>query len=186
MNFTQDWFTYNIPHLTELVGLLPMRKRFLEVGCFEGRATCWFLEHALDDDGEIVCIDPFTGSMEHDSIDLSDLYNRFISNVAEVEKSSQCVSVMKEYSFDALAQLITRKQQFDFIYVDGDHSYLGATQDLNLALSKVKPKGIIAGHDYAHDYKTVLCAVNDFLDQHNLQLDYITLDKLPSFGIIKK
>ena len=83
MNFTQDWFSYNIPHLEQLVGLLPERKRFLEIGCFEGRATCWFLEHALDDDGEIVCIDPFTGSMEHEQMDLSSLYKTFNRNVED-------------------------------------------------------------------------------------------------------
>ena len=74
MKFTQDWFTYNVPHIERLMGLLPERKRFLEIGCFEGRATCWFLEHGLDEHGMIVCIDPFEGSMEHSDLDLSDIW----------------------------------------------------------------------------------------------------------------
>ena len=148
MRFTQDWFSYNIPHLEKLVGMLPERKRFLEIGCFEGRATCWFLEHALDDDGEMYCIDPFTGSMEHDNMDLSDLYTKFIGNVSKVEKSSQCVSVMKEYSFDALAQLITRKQQFDFIYVDGSHTAADVLIDACMSWPLLKKGGIMVFDDY--------------------------------------
>ena len=148
MNFTQDWFTYNIPHLKQLVGLLDNPSSVLEIGCFEGRATCWFLENIVPDGGLIVCVDPFTGSMEHDSMDLSGLYNQFISNVAEVEKSSQCVSVMKEYSFDALAQLITRKQQFDFIYVDGSHTAADVLIDACMSWPLLKKGGIMVFDDY--------------------------------------
>lgn len=37
---------------------------------------------------------------------------------------------------------------FDFIYIDGDHSYKAVNYDLNSWWSKVKPGGIVAGHDF--------------------------------------
>lgn len=37
---------------------------------------------------------------------------------------------------------------FDWVYIDGNHSYPFVSQDLANFLPKVKPGGIIAGDDY--------------------------------------
>jgi len=42
-------------------------------------------------------------------------------------------------------------EYFDFIYIDGDHSYLGVCADLATWQNKVKKGGFIAGHDYDVD-----------------------------------
>jgi predicted O-methyltransferase YrrM len=55
--FTQDWFSHNIPVWEQLATLLPERKKFLEIGSFEGRSMVWAVENMLEDDGEIYCID---------------------------------------------------------------------------------------------------------------------------------
>ena len=39
---------------------------------------------------------------------------------------------------------------FDFVFIDGDHSYDGARLDIKLWLPKVKKGGWIGGHDYDH------------------------------------
>jgi predicted O-methyltransferase YrrM len=148
MNFTQDWFSYNIPHIEQLMGLLPARKRFLEIGCFEGRATCWFLQNALDDDGEMYCVDPFEGSMEHADLDLSDLYATFNQNVSEVKKPNQSIRTQAYESYRAVAKLITEKQQFDFIYIDGDHTAGAVLTDACMAWPLLKSGGIMLFDDY--------------------------------------
>lgn len=38
----------------------------------------------------------------------------------------------------------------DFVYIDGDHSYQGVSDDLCAWTKKVKAGGVIAGHDYNH------------------------------------
>ena len=148
MNFTQDWFTYNIPHLEQLVGLLPERKRFLEIGCFEGRATCWFLEHALDDDGEMYCIDPFTGSMEHEGMNLTDLHIQFSENVDEAKKPEQTIRTLAYDSYHALAKLVTDRQKFDLIYIDGSHTAADVLVDACMSWQLLKQGGIMLFDDY--------------------------------------
>lgn len=37
---------------------------------------------------------------------------------------------------------------FDFVYIDGDHGYDGCRLDIRLWLHKVKPGGVLAGHDW--------------------------------------
>ena len=39
----------------------------------------------------------------------------------------------------------------DFCYIDADHRYEAVKQDIELWLPKVKPGGIICGHDYVKD-----------------------------------
>jgi predicted O-methyltransferase YrrM len=41
-----------------------------------------------------------------------------------------------------------RGQPLDFVYIDGDHGYEAVINDITNYSSKVRPGGIIAGHDY--------------------------------------
>merc|ERR1711988_1795637 len=41
-------------------------------------------------------------------------------------------------------------ESYDFIYLDGDHSYKGVKQELPLFWDKVRPGGVLAGHDYCN------------------------------------
>jgi hypothetical protein len=41
-----------------------------------------------------------------------------------------------------------KKDMFDFIYVDANHSYEGCKKDLDLYWEKLKPGGILMGDDY--------------------------------------
>ncbi len=37
---------------------------------------------------------------------------------------------------------------FDWLYIDGNHSYQHVLNDLELSFRKVKPRGLITGDDY--------------------------------------
>lgn len=53
----------------------------------------------------------------------------------------------------------------DFVWVDGNHRYEWVRSDLELYWPKLKPGGILCGHDYCDDYPTcgVKSAVEWFL-----------------------
>jgi hypothetical protein len=50
----------------------------------------------------------------------------------------------------------------DIVYIDADHSYEGVKKDLEAWYPKVKPGGVIAGHDFINPAYGVSQAVNEF------------------------
>lgn len=44
-----------------------------------------------------------------------------------------------------------KDNSLDFVYIDGDHSYKATAADIAAWWSKVKPGGILAGHDYKNN-----------------------------------
>lgn len=49
----------------------------------------------------------------------------------------------------------------DFVFLDADHTYQAIRRDIDAWLPKVRPGGIIAGHDYNHPWNGVITAVNE-------------------------
>lgn len=89
---------------------------------------------------------------------------------------------------------------FDFIYIDANHKYQAVKNDIELSWQYLKPGGFLAGHDYTLNYNNirkyhgsaghydrmgVQQAVNEFLEEKNIQLFGIALDGYTSF-LIKK
>jgi hypothetical protein len=56
--------------------------------------------------------------------------------------------LVRSYSMDALK--LFEDNSLDFVYIDANHDFLNFIQDLHFWLKKVKPGGIMAGHDYAN------------------------------------
>ena len=60
---------------------------------------------------------------------------------------------------------------FDFVYIDATHTYAGALEDIQQWVKKIKPDGIIAGHDYCEGWSGVIEAVNQsVIDPSKLKL----------------
>jgi predicted O-methyltransferase YrrM len=67
-----------------------------------------------------------------------------------------------------------KNESFDFIYIDGDHTYEGVKKDLNNTFLKVKKNGIFCGDDYGifEDINfNVKKAVDEFCTNNNLTLN---------------
>lgn len=147
-NFTQDWFSHNISNFQIISKMLPDCNSILEIGCFEGRATCWMLENMLPIDGAIVCVDTFKGSEEHKLLELDGLFERWKTNVEWVRKEGQKCFGLQGKSYDALAELITDNYKFDFIYIDGSHTAYDVMTDACMAWGMLKQGGIMLFDDY--------------------------------------
>jgi hypothetical protein len=70
------------------------------------------------------------------------------------------------------------KEQIDFVYIDGDHSYEGVSGDIATWFFKVRDGGIIGGHDYNHpNFPGVKKAV-DALSNLETERDDIKANKI--------
>jgi hypothetical protein len=60
--------------------------------------------------------------------------------------------------------VISIKEPLDMVYLDGDHSYEGYKDDLNIWWNKVREGGIFSGRDYGHpQHPGVTRALDEFL-----------------------
>ena len=148
MNFTQDWFSHNIPNFEFCMNALQSKQDFLEIGSFEGRASCWLLQNGLDPDGRLLCIDTFQGSEEHASMNLDGLFMRFQQNIEEATQADQVVEFYRTTSYEGLARAISSEYRYDFIYVDGSHTAPDVMTDACMAFGLLKKGGIMLFDDY--------------------------------------
>ena len=76
---------------------------------------------------------------------------------------------IRKMSADAIKDI---PNNLDFVYVDGNHSYKYALQDIELYYKKLKLGGIIGGDDFDQEHlPEVKNAVMDFVDKYKLQLN---------------
>ena len=150
MNFSQDWFSHNIPTFEVIMRVLQQKQDFLEIGCFEGRASCWLLQNGLDSDGKLTCIDTFKGSEEHAKmgLQLNNLWRTFEDNVNASKGEAQRVEAIQGTSYEGLAKLIERSAEFDFIYVDGSHTAPDVMTDACMAFGMLRKGGVMLFDDY--------------------------------------
>lgn len=146
--FTQDWFSHNIEKWTETLAHLKDRENlnFLEIGSYEGRATCWLLDEILTNkSSKIVCVDTFEGGFEHENTDFASVYQAFRHNI---DYKKDQVVVARGKSFERLLELQNNKNYFDFIYIDGSHESRHVLQDAILSFEILKNGGIMIFDDY--------------------------------------
>lgn len=158
--FTEDWFTQDG---LSVLNNLDIKKEihFLEIGCFEGRSTIWFLDNILQNkNSTITCVDSWVNfSQDHDSLNSYfkennewDLKQRktkeiFLHNIVE-STNSEKVIVRQGFSDKVLPSLITEQKMYDIIFIDGNHTAPYVMMDAIMSWQLLKNGGIIIFDDY--------------------------------------
>lgn len=152
--FTQDWFSSNIPKWKEILSI-SNPTRLLEIGSFEGRASCFLIEQLANKQNiELHCIDPWIGKGEYDSrsIDFSEVEERFNFNIKTAINNAKFNVAFTKYKTTSIKQLpkfiLNKMNYFDFIYIDGCHLSTFVIYDAVLSFYLLKPGGILIFDDY--------------------------------------
>ena len=81
------------------------------------------------------------------------------------------VRIIRDYSVNASKMF--ENEYFDFVYVDGDHTFEGVTKDLESWYPKLKKFGVMCGDDYGHPSGLgVIEAVTHFAYKNKLLVNY--------------
>jgi len=131
-------------------------KKLIEVGLACGISTCYML-CAITSGDKIYSIDPFQ-KIQWDRFGLINANNV----VHELNLPSNTHHWIPKYSYDYFN---FTNDKYDFMLIDGDHSYEGTMIDLNGSLKILNKKGILAIDDILHN--DVGKAVNDFIKINN-------------------
>ncbi len=163
--FTQDWFTHNIPvwkrHLQQFTGIPDFQ--VVEIGSFQGMSACWLLDKILTHPtAKITCIDLY-------------FQQDFKGNIAKTGVAEQVIE-LEGYSQDLLVNLIS--EYYDIAYVDGCHKPTSALQDAILSWRLVKVGGLMIFDDYEFTFpdspeQDTKIGIDVFLEMFGSQLEVV-------------
>lgn len=126
----------------------------LELGSFHGRTALAMLDSSR---AHLWCVDAwhcpgFPGYFTEKD------YQIFLKNTDCVRDR---ITVLKMLTQDAAGQLPA--DFFDLVFIDADHRYEGIKFDIVHYAPKVKPGGLLCGHDYNKNWPGVVQAVRELL-----------------------
>ena len=175
----------------QLLHLLPRGGEIAEIGVAEGDFSSAIL--AATAPRILHLIDPW----EHQARDdyASDVNNvseerqeaRFTAVTVRFQSEISCgrVRMHRDYSEDAA--IFFAAGQLDWIYVDGMHTEEAAYRDLTVYAGKLKPDGLILGHDYTNHVQArawnfgVVEAVNRFVRESDFEFIALTMEAFPTY-----
>ena len=164
-DFTSDWFSGAIDGIERTFAQQqrPPPRRILEIGSWEGRSACWFLERFPE--ASITCVDTFEGSPEHVAagLDIAATKSRFLKNTA---RFGDRVTLLEGKSSEMLFGL--QPGSFECVYVDASHTEDDTLTDLVLAFLLLAPGGVLLVDDYAQPaFPGVKRAVDKFASTYS-------------------
>jgi hypothetical protein len=178
----EGWFCMEKQYL-ELLDATPEGGVFVELGCYKGKSTSFIgVEiHKRKRDINFFAIDSFQGATNSTDANeikayegISEIEESYTYNVAPIGNKIKTIVSLT----DEAAQYFDDKS-VDVIFVDGGHSYEVVKADIEAWLPKMKPNGIMAGHDYMAWIGVNRALTEIFGTPHKVENDcwFIYLDK---------
>jgi len=172
-----------VPDREALLALMPKGGVVAEMGVDHGDFSEKIL--AITQPAQLCLIDVWASNRYHDGL-ATLVQGKFKAQIA-----NDSVKICRGYSTTEMAKF--PDATFDWVYIDTDHSYATTAAELALCKGKVKPGGIIAGHDFVTGSWIngvrygVVEAVHEFCIAYEWELIYLTheTDRHLSFAVRK-
>jgi predicted O-methyltransferase YrrM len=168
-----DWFSaYAKPNFEKY--LIPLagvdNLHFLQLGVYTGDATIWMVENVLTGNkSRLSDVDTWKGSDEeaHEFISFNSVLDYYAHRTDHLPLVNSYIMTTTDY----LINSSLRGREYDFIYIDADHTAVGVLMDAELSWPLLKPGGLLAFDDYqwgAHlpASKSPKLGIDLFLERH--------------------
>ncbi len=132
-----------------MVAQVPNGGRIAELGCYKGRSLCSIADLIVSKNLTVEAVDTWHYA--------SDAMDEFSRNV-EAFGLKRYLRYSPMRSVDAAKSM---PGNLDLVFIDTPHDYDSVIADLRAWLPKVKPGGIIAGHDYCGKWPGVARALHE-------------------------
>jgi len=121
-------------------------KTMIEIGSFVGESTVLFAQSFK----KVIAVDPFLEGYDPKDptsylFEFKNVYETYLGRTSPYSN----IQTITMTSDDAVN--ILNEDMFDFVYIDGLHTYDGVKTDITNYLPLVKEGGVIGGHDYTDD-----------------------------------
>ena len=125
---------------------------FLQLGAYTGDASVWMAENILTGSNCLLMdVDTWEGSKElaHEEMDFDDVFATYRAKVKPYQKilwkQSDTFFYLTKYNYI---------KEYDFIYIDADHTTVGVLLDAELSWPLLKSGGLMAFDDYTWHHHT--------------------------------
>ncbi|MGD0977366.1 MAG: class I SAM-dependent methyltransferase [Minisyncoccia bacterium] len=159
----------------------------VEIGVYKAEHALSLLKYL--DIKTLYLVDPYVHNKAHEEGKRHHGVDQLPLCVAEMiarkrlKRFTDKIVFIRKLSSDCLDDI---PNDLDFVYVDGNHHFRFFMADIENYFPKVRPGGIIGGHDFyngfCREHDDVVRAVSEFAVRRNLPLQV----ELPDWWIIKK
>lgn len=146
------WYPADIAFYRKTFESLPDNAVTLEIGCWRGRSICSVADIIKKKNITAYVIDTFKGADSetdgaHKEAQEVNIEAEFYKNITEFGIHKHVNTIKADTRNLNWADWGLLDTKFDFIFIDGEHTTVAVTNDINLCLPKLKDNGIMAGHD---------------------------------------
>ena len=119
-----------------------------EIGTYDGSTTKAYIDIIKQNQGHLYAIDWFKGNENvsgphaYNEANSDNIYDAFLNNIYSYQN---IVTIKRGKSWDVIPEI--PDSVLDICFIDADHRYSSVYKDIKLCLPKIKPGGIICGHD---------------------------------------
>ncbi len=163
------WFDYEALY-DAAAARVPPHGVMVEVGCWMGRSLAYLAERVRDS-GKVVNLWGVDHGFGTDSPEERDLHAPLLAEcggntvgrlAANLDRCRLLGVAVPMAAKSVRAAHLFPPESVDFVFLDAAHDYANVAADLAAWWPRIKPGGVLAGHDYVPFWSGVMAAVDEF------------------------